>query len=310
MIARAQQLLVFLLLAAAALVGGYLASQGHVVLGLVTALFFLSAHVWLLALQFSLLALYGRARSGSATTRPTFGLILNAWFTEICQTPVVFFWRQPFRSRSIPDHLVTSHQTHGVVLVPGHFCNRAIWNPWLKRLGSDCIPSVAVTLKPPNGSIESLHAEISAAVAKIEALTGLPVILVAHSMGGLAVRSWLSRYQHPVRRIITLGTPHRGTWLARFSWSTQGKEMRRGSQFLRRLKHSERSLGTNALFTCFYSTCDNMVFPSRLACLSGARNVEILERPHLDILNDEAVYAEVLTWAALGAKSKPDATRR
>ncbi len=52
------------------------------------------------------------------------------------------------------------------------------------------------------------------------------VILIAHSMGGLVARSYIqsSSYRHDVERLITLGTPHRGSPEAYFPWG--GGELR------------------------------------------------------------------------------------
>lgn len=46
------------------------------------------------------------------------------------------------------------------------------------------------------------------------------VILVGHSMGGLVARSYIqsSSYRHDVERLITLGTPHRGSAEAYYPW--------------------------------------------------------------------------------------------
>jgi triacylglycerol esterase/lipase EstA (alpha/beta hydrolase family) len=73
-------------------------------------------------------------------------------------------------------------------------------------------------------------------------LNGQPVDIVAHSMGGLAVRYALAQTQrgHPdfpprllVEDIVTLGTPHAGTtWARSCSSATQCAEMVPGSSLL------------------------------------------------------------------------------
>jgi len=73
-------------------------------------------------------------------------------------------------------------------------------------------------------SIDDYIPQIERAVHRIETATGLAPVIVAHSMGGLVARAWLrSRAAHKrsdgtdeAARLITLGTPHRGTWLAGF----------------------------------------------------------------------------------------------
>eukprot|EP01035_Chromulina_nebulosa_P009829 gene9830-13259_t len=56
----------------------------------------------------------------------------------------------------------------------------------------------------------------------------LAPVLLCHSMGGLAVRAWLRAHQADgrVHRVLTLGTPHGGTWLGRFSHAPPWRQMR------------------------------------------------------------------------------------
>ena len=59
---------------------------------------------------------------------------------------------------------------------------------------------------------------LSLAINRIIQVTGKPkVILVAHSMGGLASRDYLQRWaptNHKVAKLVTLGTPHQGANIA------------------------------------------------------------------------------------------------
>ena len=110
-----------------------------------------------------------------------------------------------------------------------------------------------------------------------------------------------------VHHVVTIGTPHRGTWLARWGRQPNAMQMRLGSRWLRTLAESE-SPAWRARFTCFYSDCDNVVFPPRRATLDGATHRLLAGRAHLDLLDDPRVRTSVL--AALGVSSDlPDAAR-
>jgi triacylglycerol lipase len=168
-------------------------------------------HAVVLGLEFGLLRL---AHGDDPTPRATPTQLFRAWLHEVVTAPRVFCWRQPFCSRDIPDLLPTDAQgRRGVVLVHGFVCNRGLWNPWLRRLREQGTPFVAVNLEPVFGSIDDTLPCIEAAVQRLEATTGLAPVVVAHSMGGLAVRAWwvadgrAGRLHH----VITLGTPHHGT---------------------------------------------------------------------------------------------------
>lgn len=180
-----------------------------------------------LAVEFVMLAC---VRSGDPAPRARAGQLLRAWWGEVTHSPRVFCWRQPFRSHAVPDHLpADARGRRGCLLVHGFVCNRGFWTPWMKRLRDAGVPFVAVDLEPVFGSIDAYVDVLTAAANRIEAATGMPPVVVAHSMGGLAVRHWLARTGTQVDRVVTIGTPHRGTWLARFSMTANGHQMRIGA---------------------------------------------------------------------------------
>jgi len=60
-----------------------------------------------------------------------------------------------------------------------------------------------------------------------------------------------------VHRVITLGTPHGGTWAGRFSRSVNGQQMALGGDWVQQLQQDEPAARA-ARFTCWYSNCDNV----------------------------------------------------
>ena len=125
------------------------------------------------------------------------------------------------------------------------------------------VPFVAVNLEPVFGSIDHYADIIEAAVQRLESAGGLPPVMVAHSMGGLAVRAWMAAHagDERVHRVITIGTPHRGTFLGRFGHTHNARQMRIGSDWQRELAAREPP-HRYGRFTCFYGHCDNIVFPA------------------------------------------------
>ncbi|MCJ0761702.1 esterase/lipase family protein [Variovorax terrae] len=236
-----------------------------------------------LAIEFIALRFISRV---DPAPRPGWGALFRAWLGETLVAPRVFCWRQPFRANAIPDGLpsgVVSGQ-RGVVLIHGFFCNRGFWAPWLQRLRDSGHAFVAVNLEPVFGSIEDYVPVIEAAVRRVSLATGLPPVLVCHSMGGLAARAWLRTMaaDDRVHHVITIGTPHRGTWLGRFSTMPNGRQMRLRSDWLRQLGQDEPA-HRHALFTCWYSNCDNIVFPASTATLPGADNRLVEGVAHVDL---------------------------
>jgi pimeloyl-ACP methyl ester carboxylesterase len=219
--------------------------------------------------------------------QPTWMEVLRAWWGETVTAPRVFCWRQPFRMNVVPDQLAPPASVHGrrgVVFVHGFFCNRGLWTPWLQRVQADGRAFVAVNLEPVFGSIDDYAQQVDEAVRRVTEATGLPPLLVCHSMGGLAARAWLKRMRAEARvfHVVTIGTPHRGTWLARFGHGHNGRQMRLQSDWQTQLDHGMPA-NRHALFTCWYSNCDNIVFPTSTATLPGADNRLVRGAAHVQM---------------------------
>ena len=183
----------------------------------------------------------------------------------------VFAWRQPFRANAESDALPPTPNRRGVLFVHGFVCNRGLWNPWMQQLRRNGTPFIAINLEPVLGPIDRYVQGIDVAIARLELATHCPPIIVAHSMGGLAVRAWLRDCagDHRVHSVITIGTPHAGTLMARFALSANTRQMREGNRWLRALAATE-SRERRSLFTCYFGHCDNIVFPARNAMLEDA----------------------------------------
>lgn len=276
----------FLTLSLLALALGWLLYFGRVSpwLAVVGFLVILLGYSAVLAVEFMFLRQLNKADS---TPQATGRELLHAWWGETVVAPAVFCWRQPFRSNAVADQSGPPERVlgrRGLVFVHGFFCNRGLWTPWLNRLQGSGHAFVAINLEPPFASIDEYAAQLDAAVLQVTLATGLPPLLVCHSMGGLVARAWLRQMKSDsrVHRVVTIGTPHRGTWLARFGRGHNGRQMRLGSDW-----QAQLDLGIpadrNSRFICWYSSCDNMVFPASTATLPGADNRLIRGAAHVQL---------------------------
>ena len=108
-------------------------------------------------------------------------------------------------------------------------------------------------------------------------------------MGGLAARIWLAQradHRDRIGGVITIASPHRGTWLAHFSRVANGRQMAPGCDWLCELERREQALaGDRAYegFLCWYTNTDNIVFPAGTAQLPGARNRFIAGAAHVEM---------------------------
>lgn len=248
-------------------------------------------------------------------TRATVSQWVGAWWQEVRVAPRVFAWRQPFCWRHLPDSTAAVNANQpAVILVHGFVCNRGFWLPWMKRLRALHVPYVSLNLEPIFGSIDEYVPLIDAAVVRATALTGHAPTLVCHSMGGLAARAWLASTPDAAARIdkvITIGTPHRGTWLARFSHLHNGRQMRHGCDWQQDLQvrelllHPQRNADR---FVCWYSNTDNIVFPASTATLPGADNRLVPGAAHVALAFHPRVMGESLAMVASGASSPSECT--
>ena len=301
MLARLQQILTLSALLFAVLWAVLFLRAGHAGWAFSGVLIILGGYAAVLALEFTMLRF---VHGSDPTPRAAASQLLRAWWGEVQSAPRVFCWRQPFQSRRFPDHLPTAARgRRGVLFVHGFVCNRGLWNPWLKRLLTADVPFVAVNMEPTFGNIDEGIAAIEDGMRRLEACTGQPPVLVTHSMGGLALRRWWVEYGDDARvhHAITIGTPHQGTWLARFAVSLNGRQMRRGSGWLATLAAREPA-GRAQRFTCFYSHCDNIVFPPIAATLPGADNRHLPSVAHVHMADHPAPWQALQTLLAQPAR--------
>lgn len=299
MLARLQQVITLGALTLAGLWGVLCWRAGHEGWALLGVGLVVIGYAGVLALEFTFLSL---AHGGDPTPRATALQLLRAWWGEVRSAPVVFCWRQPFFSDRFPDAPLRASNQPGVLLIHGFFCNRGLWNRWLQRLKEQGVPVIALSLEPVFGGIDEYSAAIERAVSQLHQSTGEPPVVVAHSMGGLALRAWWTQMggNNRLRHVITLGTPHHGTWLARFALTRNSKQMRRVSRWLQELAAREPADRARR-FTCFYSHCDNIVFPPRTGTLHGADNRHVTSTAHVHMVSAASVYDEVRRWLIEGA---------
>ena len=303
MLARLQKIITLCLLAAAL---SWLLYFWHTSPALAVAGFFIIVlgYTVFLAIEFVCLRVVNRS---DPAPQATWAELFRAWVGESLIAPQLFCWRQPFCSNTIPDNMAVAGVApgkRGVVFIHGFFCNRGFWNPWLRRLAGTGHAFVAVNLEPLFGSIDEYVPAIDAAVRQLTDATGLAPLLVCHSMGGLAARAWLREMQADARvcHIVTIGTPHGGTWLARFGHGKNGRQMRLASSWQAGLNQGMPP-SRHGLFTCWYSTADNIVFPASTATLPQADNRLVRAKAHVQMAFVPQVIDETLALLHLPESS-------
>lgn len=263
----------------------------HAIAGLVLITF---GYALPLGMQFTALRWLNRREP---LVRPTAGTLLRAWLDEVWADAKLFYWQQPFRSNRWPDHLPDQNEKtarRGIIFIHGFICNRGFWNPWLAQLEHSGHACLALNLEPVFSSIDGYVPQLEEAVVRMKQATGMAPILVCHSMGGLVARAWMraAKADDRIQHVFTIGSPHHGTWLGRFSLVINGWQMREVSPWLQQLEADE-PMQRRAKFTCFYSNCDNIVAPALSGTLEGALNLHVAGAGHVVLGYEKQVMQAV-----------------
>ncbi|HVL57854.1 MAG TPA: alpha/beta fold hydrolase [Burkholderiaceae bacterium] len=181
-----------------------------------------------------------------------------------------------------------------VLLIHGFFCNRALWRPMARFLAERGHPVEAVRMDPAIAPLDDYAACIAREVQRLRQHAGsAEVALVCHSMGGLAARAYLRAYgDENIVRVVTIGSPHRGTLHAAYGLGANVRQMRQGSDWLRELAACETP-DRCSRFLVILSHQDNIVAPAAVQTLPGADVVALSGIGHLSMIYDRGVWQRV-----------------
>ena len=186
-----------------------------------------------------------------------------------------------------------------VLLVPGWSDEAEDLDPLRKRFlaaGWSEAMVRAVDFQDPEGSNLEHAREVAAAAAEMLARTGRAELdVVAHSMGGLAVRQYLLEGgADQVRRVVFLATPHRGTFAAYLAWGEGSEEMEPGSAFLGELNRSQ-VVPEGVVTLTIRTPMDLRIIPNESATLPvpGIANLEVCCPSHEGLLDHDETFFRI-----------------
>ena len=143
----------------------------------------------------------------------------------------------------------------------------------------------------------TLGHQLSATIDQILTANGIPggqVDIVAHSMGGVVARLALLEVAtlQRVHTLVTLGTPHRGTQIARLGGTQRCHDLRPGSPVMSALSVQLPWRGPARLI-CLWSKADPIMQPAETAVVEGAHGVVMEAHNHTDYLLRKSAWREV-----------------
>ncbi len=205
------------------------------------------------------------------------------------------------RVRPTSMHLRLAHNP--VLLVHGYSCNGSCWNKVRRRLKKNGVAQVfAIDLKPKLGDISDFAQQLSDRIDTVLETTGAAKLdIVAHSMGGIVSRYYLTVLggEDKVGTLITLGSPHHGSRLARFAPGVNTRQMRPGSEFLDDLNVYEKRSRKTCVVSV-WSSLDEMLVPRTTAILGGdVKNVRVDYHGHMMLLYSAQVFR--IIWDELSS---------
>lgn len=152
-----------------------------------------------------------------------------------------------------------------ILLLHGMVDNRSIFSllrRGLRRRGFGRV--LTRNYSPVTNDVRAAAHDLAAEVERICARTGYErVHVVGHSLGGLIARYYVQRLGGDARvhTLVTMGTPHSGTHLARLVSTELTRQLRPGSELLRELDAPVDRCRTR--FIAYWSDLDQMVVPQR-----------------------------------------------
>jgi len=181
-----------------------------------------------------------------------------------------------------------------VLLVPGWFdTERDLAALRIRLMSAGWEPDhvVTVTFADPTGSNRDHAEEIAAAAEALLDTTGHDQLdVVAHSMGGLALRWYMLKAEAPpVRRAVFLATPHHGTLSAYVAWGEGSTEMKPESAFLDTL-NAAPALPEGVEALTIRTPIDTHVIPGESAILPGVPDQTVCCPSHAGLVRDLAVF--------------------
>ena len=197
-------------------------------------------------------------------------------------------------------HFAVDAAATPILLVHGIVDNHTIFSPLeraLRRRGFTDLSSFDYGLL--TSDVRATADDLAVAIEKLVEESGSEKVhVIGHSLGGLITRYYVQRMggHQRVHTVVTLGTPHQGTALARAgSVLPLVRQLRPDSDLIAELNESAPDCDTR--FLAFYSDLDQLIVPSRNARIEHpdlrVRNVAVRGIGHMSLTNDGGIAFQI-----------------
>ena len=268
--------------------------------------------IWLIGLPFIARALitlasYGLSRWKGSPVPTTMRMGAISWlrffateYFHLCIQNLVLI---PFRSLFHTASERGNSTARGPVLLlqAGYVNNGAVWFFTARALEQKGFRVFTID-QPVFASIDTMGELLAKRVDEVLHLTGEHrLTLIAHSMGGLVCRAYLRQCSGAkVAQLITLGSPHHGTFHAYLASGTNGLQMRPGNAWL--LMLNETPVTPKVPFTSIFSAHDTVISPQESSRMPEAVNVQIYGVGHVSMPSGNAMRPTLLAALERGPR--------
>ena len=172
-----------------------------------------------------------------------------------------------------------------LLLQAGYVNNGAVWFFTARALERKGFRVFAID-QPVFASIDTMGVLLAKRVDEVLSRTGEQnLTLVAHSMGGLVCRAYLRQFGGAkIAQLVTLGSPHHGTFHAYAASGPNGRQMRPGNPWLVKLGDTPVTVP----FTSIFSAHDTVISPQESSRMTEAVNRQIFGIGHVSMPSGKA----------------------
>ncbi len=186
-----------------------------------------------------------------------------------------------------------------IILIHGLWNTSSIFSSITPQLDNIGIEYFAPTLEHSYGmtSILDLTNKLNELILEKYGLEK-EIDILGFSMGGIIGRHWLQKFNgyKRTRRLISIGSPHKGTLMAQFipKYPFKGiSEMKINSKFLRGLANNDVFLNDIECIN-FFTHWDLMVFPGWWTNLNFGKKVSVKVYKHRNLVRNKFVVDKII----------------
>jgi len=144
-------------------------------------------------------------------------------------------------------------------------------------------------------NVDDMAKALAQFVEDVKEVTGEEKVdIIAHSLGGLVARLSMVEFdvEKSVASLVTLGTPHKGTYPARYANTSITRDLRPESDLIMRINAKPWPKEIRGI--SFWSRNDLFVLPADSARVEGTTQIDMTPFTHYSYLLDPS------SWAAVG----------